>query len=600
MNIILCAIIIGVGNLFGQTAPAAAKPEVLVGFYPGWKKVAASDIDFNAYTHINVAFASLMEDGSVEFNYQDAIKSVQEQVGTINGDAKLLVSVGGWNGSGNFSQVVADEVLSNTFVTAIAGLIETNELVGVDLDWVYPGRLGCEVNTVDPANDTYNYLAFLKKLRAELDSRFDGHKLVTMAVRIQPFDVDGKPSTDISEFSEYVDYISLMQFDMNGSWNEVTGPNAPLDTGFVNGSGMSFNTAIKAWTDAGWPANKLIAGFAFYGRAATDIDDINNSNPSDQYQVQSPTVPQGPLDREMYLDHCTGNTTYSGIWSWESLRQTVLSDPLTVGYTRYTRHWDTVSQTPWLFDSQSKMFISYDDTKSIELKVDSALANGLLGAMVWSMEMDYQNELLDAIVDYWNAGDNASTDDVVNAKDEPAALDASGSDSSDTNKDACQDVDGLSGLETLDDFDNEDNHATFEYTDFRTTDDAVSSAEEPTADRTLSEAAGCSMDPEEDSETEEADDDGLSDTPSASPTYQYKDKEEEKGKEEDVSTSSNANAEDDNCSIDGAYECEGASGTTRTYRVCVNGNWLTSLPCAPGTYCVQSGGSIMCGWGQSK
>ncbi|KAJ2517904.1 hypothetical protein H4217_003668 [Coemansia sp. RSA 1939] len=599
MNTILCAIIICIGNIFGQTAPAAAKPEVLVGYYPGWKEVSAGDINFNAYTHINVEFASLMEDGSVEFNYQDAIKTVQEQVGTGNGDTKLLVSVGGWNGSGNFSQVVADEVLSSTFVTEIAGLIETNGLAGVDLDWEYPGRLGCAANTVDPANDTYNYLAFLKKLRAELDSRFDKHKLVTMAVRIQPFDVDGKPSTDISGFAEYVDYISLMQFDMNGPWSEATGPNAPLDTDFANGSGVSFNTAIEAWTDAGWPASKLVAGFAFYGRAATAIHDMNSNNPSDQYQAQSPTVPQGPLDRETHLDPCTGNMTYSGIWSWESLRQTVLSDPLTVGYTRYTRHWDTVSQTPWLFDSQVRMFISYDDTKSIGMKVDSALASGLLGAMVWSMEMDYQNELVDVIVDYWNAGDSASTDDAANAKDEPADIDASRSGSSDTSEDACRDVDGLSGLETLDDVDNEDDHATFEYTDFRTTDDTVSSTEESMADGTLSEAAGCSMDPEDDSEPEEVDGDGLSDTPSASPSYQQKDKEEEK--DEAVSTPGNADAEEEGaCSIDGAYECEGASGTTGTYRVCVNGSWLTGLPCGPGTYCVESGGSILCGWSQNK
>ncbi|KAJ2515344.1 hypothetical protein H4217_005227 [Coemansia sp. RSA 1939] len=142
-----------------------------------------------------MAFASLMEDGLVEFNYQDAIKTVQEQVGTGNGDTKLLVSVGGWNGS------FADEVLSSKFVAEITGLIETNGLAGVDLDWEYPGRLGCAANTVDPASDTYNYLAFLKRLRAELDSRFDEHKLVTMAVRIQPFDVDAKPSTDIGGFA---------------------------------------------------------------------------------------------------------------------------------------------------------------------------------------------------------------------------------------------------------------------------------------------------------------------------------------------------------------------------------------------------------------
>ncbi|KAJ2610696.1 hypothetical protein EV177_003856 [Coemansia sp. RSA 1804] len=107
----------------------------------------------------------------------------------------------GGTGRAAFRRSFADEVLSSKFVAEITGLIETNGLAGVDLDWEYPGRLGCAANTVDPASDTYNYLAFLKRLRAELDSRFDEHKLVTMAVRIQPFDVDAKPSTDIGGFA---------------------------------------------------------------------------------------------------------------------------------------------------------------------------------------------------------------------------------------------------------------------------------------------------------------------------------------------------------------------------------------------------------------
>ncbi|KAJ2721830.1 hypothetical protein GGI07_003713 [Coemansia sp. Benny D115] len=278
----------------------------------------------------------------------------------------------------------------------------------VDIDWEYPGRKGNECNVVDAANDTPNFLIFLKDLRAAFDTAFGaGKKLITLAVRVEPFDVDGAPSKDVSEFAKYVDFANMMQYDINGGWNKETGPNAPMN--FENGKGLqaSFVSAIDAWTGAGWPANQLTAGIGFYGRSTIASVDMTK-DPTNQYQPQQSVVPLGDSEDASWYDACAGSAANSGIWKWRNLRGgSVLSDPKTA-VAPWVRQWDPVSQTPWLFNPSTKQFISYDDQESIKLKVDYAASKGLLGSMIWGVEMDYKEELL-SVVKSWSVSAASNT-----------------------------------------------------------------------------------------------------------------------------------------------------------------------------------------------
>lgn len=89
----------------------------------------------------------------------------------------------------------------------------------------------------------------------------------------------------------------------------------------------------------------------------------------------------------------------SGIWTFGNLlAEGVLATPLTAK-APWVRFWDEGSETPWLFNPKTKVFISYDDPKSIGLKVAEAKAMGLAGVMIWSVEKDSnKNDLLNAVV----------------------------------------------------------------------------------------------------------------------------------------------------------------------------------------------------------
>ncbi|KAJ1931279.1 hypothetical protein FBU59_006768, partial [Linderina macrospora] len=193
-------------------------------------------------------------------------------------------------------------------------------LDGIDIDWEYPGRIGNTCNVFDPANDAPNYLKLLQALRSRLDSSFGSHKkLITLAVRVQPFDGPNGPLSDVSEFAKVVDFANLMQYDLNGPWNPETGPNAPFNFEQGRSAPFSFVTAIDAWTNAGWPANKLNAGLGFYGRSTKATVDMSQ-DPNNQYQAQSHDVPLGDSEDGPWYDACAGSTSNSGTWQWKHLR----------------------------------------------------------------------------------------------------------------------------------------------------------------------------------------------------------------------------------------------------------------------------------------
>nr|QDJ94321.1 chitinase chiA1 [Cordyceps cicadae] len=376
---------------FASTGVLAGKN--VVGYHLSWKKQYSDPMDLSLYTHINFAFGVPETDGSFTF---DGESFLPELVSSLHSKGvKALLSIGGWSASHRFSNIVKNTNTSDNMVRSIVQYIKTHNLDGIDLDWEYPGRLGNACNVVDKDKDSANFLVFLKKLRSELAAAFGaGKKLVTLAVRVEPFDGPNGPLKDVSAFAAEVDFANLMQYDINGGWNKVTGPNAPLNFEPGVGAQVSFVSAIDAWTGAGWPAAKLNAGYAFYGKSTTTLKNML-CNATNQYQPQSNVVPLGDKHDAPWHDVCAGATANSGTWQWKHLlEQGVLSDPLTAK-APWVRQWDNTTQTPWLFNPKTKTYISYDDPQSLKIKADYAASKGLAGAMVWSLDMDSpSNDLL--------------------------------------------------------------------------------------------------------------------------------------------------------------------------------------------------------------
>ena len=132
--------------------------------------------------------------------------------------------------------------------------------------WEYPNKLGIGCNGIND-KDADNFLLFLEELRAHPAGKI---LILTAAAATSPWaDPDGKPLTDVSSFAKIFDHVTVMNYDIWGSWSPTVGPNAPLDDSCASPANQigSAASAVKAWTDAGMPANKLVLGVPAYGHS---------------------------------------------------------------------------------------------------------------------------------------------------------------------------------------------------------------------------------------------------------------------------------------------------------------------------------------------
>ena len=61
-------------------------------------------------------------------------------------------------------------------------------------------------------------------------------------------------------------------------------------------------------------------------------------------------------------------------------------------------HWDSLAKAPYLYNPLKKLFVTYDDKRSVSLKTRYAIENNLGGIMFWQLTNDsFSDGLLDAI-----------------------------------------------------------------------------------------------------------------------------------------------------------------------------------------------------------
>ncbi|KAJ2367098.1 hypothetical protein IW150_005762, partial [Coemansia sp. RSA 2607] len=365
---------------------------IIAGYAPGWKDVGS--IDVSKYTHINLAYAEPQANGTFTFEASYNVAEFSDKIHKAG--SRVLLAVGGYSGSIYISDALKGAESRSQLVKSLVDFIKQYQLDGVDIDWI-----SNECNHVDLPNDATNLLEFVRELRQSLDSSFstDPKKLIALGVGMRPFAGPNGPVTDVSEYAKSVDYINILAYDINGPEDKTTGPNAPLNYEYNRGVQQSLISAVDSWTAAKFPANKITAGLAFYGRSSKTTADMS-AQPWNVYQPLESTVPRGDNDDGLWADRCTNKpASYSGIWSYKNLRTQGLLKSTDTALNPWQRYWDSVSLTPWLFNPESKIYISYDDPSSLTAKANYALSKNLGGVTIYDATMDINNELLVAITD---------------------------------------------------------------------------------------------------------------------------------------------------------------------------------------------------------
>lgn len=367
----------------------------IVAYYTAWSTYARNyqiaDIDASKLTHINYGFANISGGEIVVGDtYADTDKFFPGDCwdpgckrGNFNQLTKLkekyphlktLISVGGWTWSGGFSDAAATDASRTRFADSAVRFVREYGFDGVDLDWEFPVSGG--LNPGRP-EDKQNFTLLLQKVREKLDAagQADGKRyLLTIASGSGPSYYE--TNTEIDKVKDYLDWINIMTYDYHGSWETVSGHNAPLyaDPSDPSPQRDTFNidATVNGYLRKGVPASKLVLGMPFYGRGWAGCSTANNG------QFQS----------------CTGasqGTWENGVFDFSDLEANYINKN---GYTRY---WNNTSKVPYLYNPSNKVFISYDDAESIGYKTSYLKSKGLAGAMFWELSGDRNKTLLNKL-----------------------------------------------------------------------------------------------------------------------------------------------------------------------------------------------------------
>ena len=136
----------------------------VIGYVAGYEDFDPSLVDANKLTHINYAFANIVE-GEPKFELKtDSIKiSKLIALKKINPTLKILYSIGGWVWSNNFSHTSAYKESRIKFAKSSVKLMKKHGFDGVDLDWEFPGQRG-EDNDFRPL-DKENFNLLLEEVK---------------------------------------------------------------------------------------------------------------------------------------------------------------------------------------------------------------------------------------------------------------------------------------------------------------------------------------------------------------------------------------------------------------------------------------------------
>lgn len=351
-----------------KTKDSTTLGNIIVGYYPAWKAYSGytpDKLDAKKLTHVNYAFAYIGQDNKLKLGYPDIDPGNFKKLNDLkkeNNNLKVLLSVGGWNWSGQFSNTAATEAARKLFAESCVDIITKYKIDGIDLDWEYPVGGGLATNSKRP-QDKQNFTLLLKEIRDNLDKQeqIDNKQyFLTIAGGASSYYLK---NIEPSKISEYIDYANIMTYDLHGPWDPYSDYNAPL----YNQSKaspqykISVDTSVNLWVNAGIPKEKLVVGVPFYGY---------------MYMVNKSTA-NGHLQK----------FTEGKALSYNSIKSNYLNN--------YDKFFDSESKVPYLFEKNT--FISYDDEKSLKFKAEYIKSEGLAGVMIWELSQDHNSELLNSL-----------------------------------------------------------------------------------------------------------------------------------------------------------------------------------------------------------
>jgi chitinase len=410
---------------------------------PGYNPVVCSSLDIWADYQTPYLVPITGSNGQPEANVNSSTNLAGnfEQLAELKAkypNLKVVMSLGGYNGSAFFSAAASTAAARQAFVSSCiqmyiegdpgAAVGDTGMPVtgsetpflpngttaglfnGFDIDWEYPGNNnGAPGNLYSPA-DTEDLVLLMQDFRAQLDalSRSTGQQY-TLTVEM-PAGTQNAVDEDPAGLARYVNDEVVMDYDFQGPWdptgptnfdsNLYESPNAPDTTAEPL---ISVASTVSYYEHRGLPPSQLVVGLPYYGHGWTGVapgSDFGLYQPATGPATSPDMTSQGAYLADLDGTDPAGTSDYYELAACPS--QGVTSADPTNGCTAqdmsgFSWHFDPVTGATWLYNSTTGTFWSIEDPAEVYEKAQFVDSHGLAGASVWALEGDSQNALTSAL-----------------------------------------------------------------------------------------------------------------------------------------------------------------------------------------------------------
>jgi len=365
-----------------QKAKVAGQRKIY-GYFPEWgvydahRNFTPEKIDYSTITHLNYGFG-IVKNGEVITHDTEQGPALMRDLDKRTEAAGVtnIISIGGWNNSleGEFETATATDAGVEKLANSVVNYMLTWGFDGVDVDWEYP----------DTEAEKDQFTKLITSLRSKLDDqgiKDDKYYQLSAAVTASHSKIQ---YVDPAKTTPLLDSVNVMTYDFHGAFDPITGHNAPLHANSKDDD-QKFNAASAMAEYANtWkvPKNKLMMGIPWYGRGWGDVEPTEIVKGLPGLFAPGTATVHGEWDD-------VGQ--FTGTNPWYRLKEMLASGD-------YTRYWDPESMVPYLYDSKTKEFFTYDDPQSVREKVNYIKQQGYGGAIVWDLSGDTDTHELGNIV----------------------------------------------------------------------------------------------------------------------------------------------------------------------------------------------------------
>lgn len=365
----------------------------VVGYFAEWdiygRNYTVADLPVDKLTTINYAFAKITDSGEV--GIYDSWAAVEKPFGSdtwatplrgnfhqlqllkaAHPNLEIMISIGGWTLSGKFSDVALTDASRAKFASSCVAFCKQYGFDGVDLDWEYPVSGGLSTNTYRP-EDKHNYTLLVEEIRKQFNAAdaLDGkHRLISIAA---PAGYDKIVNLEPAALAKPLDFMNLMTYDYHGSWENTTNHQAalygnPADPS-AEGSRYTIAATVDAYLAAGVAPEKMVLGAPIYGRSWRGV---------------------GPANDGLFQ---AASGAGAGTWETGSIDYSDLLNKVKTQPSVYQLHWDAAAGVPYVYapSVDGGWFSTFENTQSLNLKIDYLMSKGLGGMMFWEASGDVRD-----------------------------------------------------------------------------------------------------------------------------------------------------------------------------------------------------------------